>query len=141
MRLLTSFLAGGMFGFGLMIAGMTDTAVVQGWLDFFGNWNPTLAFVLGGAIIPMAIAWRVTRRLASPVHGAAFPPMPEPILDARLIGGAALFGLGWGLVGLCPGPAMASLGYNGFASLEFFAAMAAGMIATHLVMRTQPTVV
>lgn len=129
MRLLFSMLSGGLFGLGLLLSGMTDTTKVQGWLDVFGAWDPTLAFVLGGAIIPMFFAWRLTEGRI-PKLGGSFPPKPAPILDRQLIVGSALFGIGWGLAGLCPGPAMASLSFGGLGGIVFFVAMAAGMIAT-----------
>ena len=127
MRLLTAALSGALFGLGLMLSGMTDTAKVQGWLDVFGAWDPTLAFVLGGAILPMAAAWAIAQRRTAAILGAPLPIPPEPILDARLLAGSALFGLGWALVGLCPGPAMASLSWGGWEGALFFAAMALGM--------------
>ncbi|KGE02748.1 DUF6691 family protein [Pseudohaliea rubra] len=126
MRLFLAFLAGGLFGGGLLISGMTDTRKVQGWLDVFGAWDPTLAFVMGGAIIPMAVAWRFTRR-GAPLVGGSFPAPPEPVFDRRLIVGSLLFGAGWGLAGLCPGPSIASLSYGGIGGLVFFLAMLAGM--------------
>ncbi len=128
MRAVYAFLAGGLFGVGLLVSGMTDTTKVQGWLDVFGDWDPTLAFVLGGAILPMAIAWRVSvgRR---PVLGGAFPPKPDPRLGHNLVVGSVLFGMGWGLAGLCPGPALASLTYGGLGGLVFLGAMVLGMIA------------
>lgn len=141
MRLLFALASGALFGLGLMISGMTDTTKVQGWLDVFGAWDPTLAFVMGGAIIPMAIAWQLTRRMAEPVTGGAFPP-PTPLLfDRQLIIGSVLFGMGWALAGLCPGPAMASLYYGGLGGLGFFAAMIVGMLATPFVrpLLTQPS--
>lgn len=128
MRLVYALLAGALFGAGLHVSGMTDTTKVQGWLDLFGAWDPTLAFVLGGAILPMLIAWRVAARRESALTGAPFPSQPEPRLDARLIGGSALFGIGWALAGLCPGPAMASLSYGGLEGFVFFAAMITGML-------------
>lgn len=126
MRALIAFGAGAVFGLGLLLSGMTDARKVQGWLDIFGQWDPTLAFVIGGAIVPMAIAWRLTagRR---PMLGGAFPAPAGPRLDRGLVLGSVLFGVGWGLVGLCPGPAMASLGFGGAAGWLFFAAMLAGM--------------
>ena len=136
MRLLTAAMAGGLFGTGLLLSGMTDTAKVQGWLDVFGAWDPTLAFVLGGAIVPMFFAWRVAERRTRPAFGVCFPDKPSLDLDARLVTGSALFGIGWALVGLCPGPAMASLLYNGTEGLTFFIAMVAGMIGAHVAMRT-----
>ncbi len=128
MRLLFSFLAGSTFGVGLLVSGMTDTQKVQGWLDVFGNWDPTLAFVMGGAIVPMAIAWSLTagRR---PVLGGEFPVPPKPEIHRKLVIGSTLFGMGWGLAGLCPGPAMASLSYGGLGGAVFLVAMIAGMLA------------
>ncbi len=128
MRLIVALLAGGLFGGGLLVSGMTDTAKVQGWLDIFGAWDPTLAFVLGGAILPMVIAWQIAARRDRAVLGTPIPAPSEPVIDARLIGGSALFGVGWALVGLCPGPAMAVLGFGGSPAWVFFAAMVGGMM-------------
>jgi uncharacterized membrane protein YedE/YeeE len=126
MRNMYAILAGALFGIGLYIAGMTDTDKVQGFLDFLGNWDPTLAFVMGGAILPMAVAWAATRN-RKPLVGGEFPERSDPIFDRRLIVGAVLFGMGWGLVGLCPGPALASISFGGIGGLVFLAAMLAGM--------------
>lgn len=127
MRLLVALLSGALFGAGLLVSGMTNPAKVQGWLDIFGNWDPTLAFVLGGAILPMAIAWRLARRMPHSLSGAPLPgPAPRQI-DRSLILGSALFGLGWGIAGLCPGPALASLGFGGPPVWIFGAAMLAGV--------------
>lgn len=128
MRILLSLIAGALFGGGLFVSGMTDTAKVQGWLDVFGNWDPTLAFVMGGAMIPMFIAWRLTPG-RKPLAGGEFPTLPRPELDHRLITGSVLFGMGWGLAGLCPGPAIASITYNGIGGVVFMVAMLAGMLA------------
>lgn len=135
MRPLVSAASGALFGLGLLVSGMTDTARVQGWLDLFGQWDPTLAFVLGGAILPMLLAWRIAARRRAPVLGSTFPAMPEQRLDARLIGGSALFGLGWALAGFCPGPALAVLGWGGPGAVTFGLAMASGMIGLHLAQR------
>jgi len=129
MRALFAFLAGGLFGAGLYVSGMTDTTKVQGWLDVFGAWDPTLAFVLGGAILPMALAWNVTTRRARSTLGTEFPSRPAPRIGHNLVVGSVLFGAGWGLVGLCPGPAVASLFWGGTGGLVFVAAMLAGMLA------------
>lgn len=126
MRILIALIAGALFGTGLLVSGMTDTTKVQGWLDLFGAWDPTLAFVMGGAILPMLIAWRMTNG-RQPIVGGQFPAPPRPELDRRLIIGSALFGMGWGLAGLCPGPAMASLSYGGLGGLLFMLAMITGM--------------
>lgn len=134
MRALYAFLAGGLFGVGLYVSGMTDTRKVQGWLDVFGEWDPTLAFVLGGAIVPMAIAWSFTHR-GQPVLGGAFPHRPEKRIGWPLVAGSLMFGAGWGLVGLCPGPALASVTYGGMPGAVFLVAMIAGMIAAPPVKR------
>ncbi len=126
MRIFIALLAGAFFGAGLFVSGMTDTTKVQGWLDVFGNWDPTLAFVMGGAIIPMFIAWRLIPN-RKPLVGGDFPSLPRPELDHRLIVGSILFGIGWGLAGLCPGPAMASLSYGGTSGIVFLVAMIVGM--------------
>ncbi len=128
MRRIMAFIAGGTFGTGLLISGMTDTVKVQGWLDVFGDWDPTLAFVMGGAIIPMAIAWQLTRG-RRPALGGVFPVRPDPRVGRNLVVGSLLFGMGWGIVGLCPGPSVASISYGGLSGLVFLAAMAGGMWA------------
>lgn len=128
MRSLYAFLAGGLFGAGLTVSGMVDTTKVQGWLDVFGDWDPTLAFVMGGAILPMTIAWQFTRG-RQPVVGGRFPEPTDPRLGRNLIVGSVLFGMGWGLAGLCPGPALASLSFGGVGGLVFLVAMLAGMWA------------
>ena len=127
MRLLFSLVSGAIFGLGLMISGMTNTDKVQGWLDVFGAWDPTLAFVLGGAILPMVFAWQLTNKRPTSVLGTPIPPQSDPLLDRRLVAGSALFGIGWALSGFCPGPAMASLSYGGVGGVVFMMALLAGM--------------
>ena len=127
MRLLFSLVSGAIFGLGLMISGMTNTDKVQGWLDVFGAWDPTLAFVLGGAILPMVFAWQLTNKRPTSVLGTPIPPPSDPLLDRRLVAGSALFGIGWALSGFCPGPAMASLSYGGVGGVVFMMALLAGM--------------
>ncbi|WP_220443742.1 DUF6691 family protein [Paracoccus luteus] len=129
MRIVIALLTGALFGAGLVVSGMTDPGKVRGFLDLFGAWDPTLAFVMAGAVGVMAVGWRVAARLDRAATG---DPMPGPAaarLDARLLGGAALFGLGWGLAGYCPGPAAASLLTGGAGVALFVAAMLAGMRA------------
>ena len=128
MRNILAFLAGGLFGAGLLVSGMTDTTKVQGWLDIFGAWDPTLAFVLGGAIIPMALAWQFTTRRARAALGTPFPPKPDPRIGHNLVIGSVLFGAGWGLAGLCPGPAIASISWGGTGGVAFLLAMLTGML-------------
>lgn len=129
MRAFFAFLAGSLFGAGLLTSGMTDTTKVQGWLDVFGAWDPTLAFVLGGAILPMAIAWQVAARRTRAALGTPFPEKPSPTVGHNLVIGSLVFGAGWGLAGLCPGPAMASLSFGGIGGAVFLLAMGAGMLA------------
>ncbi|MDW4496844.1 DUF6691 family protein [Sulfitobacter sp. D35] len=126
MRLLFALVAGGLFGAGLHLSGMTNTEKTRGFLDVFGAWDPTLAFVMGGALIPMAVAWMLSRT-RQPLAGGRFPGPAGREIDRALIVGAVLFGVGWGLVGLCPGPAIASLSYGGTGGLVFLVSMLAGM--------------
>ncbi|MDE3078590.1 MAG: hypothetical protein KGI94_00995 [Paracoccaceae bacterium] len=140
MRALVSAASGGLFGLGLLMSGMTDTAKVQGWLDIAGTWDPTLAFVLGGAILPMLLAWRIAARRGRAVLGDPIPERPAPLIDARLLGGSALFGAGWALSGFCPGPALASLGWSGIGGTVFVLAMAVGMIAWQAARRRRAAV-
>ena len=138
MRGLTSFISGSLFGIGLLFSGMTDTSKVQGWLDLFGNWDPTLAFVMGGAIVPMFFAWRYSKG-RKPIFGDKFPDPQSSNINPDLIIGSVLFGMGWGLAGLCPGPALASLGFGGSQSLVFVLAMLCGMGATPTIQRLFPS--
>lgn len=126
-RALAAGFAGVVFSLGLGLAGMTDPANVQGFLDFTGNWRPALAFVMGGAILVHATArWLVLRRKAPVLEPAFSVPGPAPV-DARLLAGSALFGVGWGLGGYCPGPAFTSLAAGTVDALTFVAAMLMGM--------------
>ncbi|MCB1390671.1 MAG: hypothetical protein KDK12_16270, partial [Rhodobacteraceae bacterium] len=127
MRNVTSFIAGSLFGAGLLVSGMTNTHKVQGWLDIFGDWDPTLAFVLGGAILPMMITWNIAARRARSVLGTELPAKPGTQIDRNLMIGSLMFGAGWGLVGLCPGPAVASIGWGGIGGAIFLLSMFAGM--------------
>lgn len=128
MRIVIALLSGVLFGLGLTVSDMIDPQRVLGFLDVAGGaWDPTLAFVMGGALIPMAVAWRIAAGRARPAFGAAFPAPPSGGIDRRLLGGAALFGAGWGLVGFCPGPALAALTLGGWQVVLFVAAMLAGM--------------
>jgi uncharacterized protein len=127
MRPFLTLLSGMLFGAGLAISGMMDPARVRGFLDIAGDWDPTLGFVMGGALLVMAIAWLIQRRLAQPLADADFHLPGTSLIDARLVGGAALFGIGWGLAGLCPGPAIASLAVNLEPAAIFVVAMIAGM--------------
>lgn len=132
-RIAPPLVSGALFGAGLTVSGMTDPQRVRGFLNVFGRWDPTLVFVMGGAVIVMAVAWRIQRRMRKPVFGEKFSLPDRQDFDARLIVGSALFGVGWGVAGLCPGPAVASLALSPLAVLPFLAAMVAGMALQSLV--------
>lgn len=129
MSLLTALAAGLLFGLGLIAAGMTDPAKVQGFLDPFGRWDPSLALVMAAAIAVAAPAFAIARRRAHTWDGAPITWPAKRGIDARLLAGGALFGLGWGLAGYCPGPAIVALGSGREAALWFVPAMLLGMLA------------
>jgi uncharacterized membrane protein YedE/YeeE len=133
MKLLVSLGSGLLFGLGMAIAGMTDPAKVLGFLDVTGTWDPTLAFVMGGALAVNAVAYALTRRRARPVFGVRFHLPTRSDIDARLVVGAAIFGLGWGLVGFCPGPALAGLASGSVTVLIFVSGLVGGTLAGRLV--------
>jgi len=123
---LTSFISGIVFALGLGISGMTRPIKVIGFLDFFGNWDASLAFVMLGAITVYFIAYRLSRKMPSPILAPAFSIPERTRLDARLIAGAALFGAGWGLGGFCPRPAITALASGASPVVVFVAAMSIG---------------
>lgn len=127
MRVAASLLSGLLFGLGLVISGMANPAKVLGFLDFAGDWDPSLALVMAGAVTVAALGFALGRRRGTPLCAPAFAEPPRQLVNGRLLGGAALFGLGWGLAGYCPGPALASLSFGGMTTLIFVAAMLAGM--------------
>jgi uncharacterized membrane protein YedE/YeeE len=127
-RTLVALFAGALFGLGLAVSGMMNPAKVIGFLDFAGGWDPTLAFVMGGALLVTIPAFRLILGRQRPVLADGFELPTRSALDARLLGGAALFGVGWGLSGFCPGPAVAAL-VTGLAPVfAFVAAMMLGMV-------------
>lgn len=120
--------AGILFGAGLAFSGMIDPQRVRGFLDLFGAWDPTLAFVMGGALVPMAIAWQLQRRMKQPLLSANFALPTRSDFDCQLAVGAVLFGLGWGITGLCPGPAIAGIAISPLPASIFVLAMLSGML-------------
>lgn len=127
MRVFVTLVAGLIFGLGLTISDMIDPARVLAFLDIgSGAWDPTLGFVMGGAMVPMAIAWVLTRKLDAPAMGESFPDMPTAGITPPLLGGATMFGAGWGLVGFCPGPALSAITIGGWPVWLFVIAMMAG---------------
>lgn len=123
-----ALVAGLLFGFGLNLAHMTDPEVVLGFLDVAGQWNPQLLFVLGGALGTALVGFRLAGRQRRSWFGGTFQLPTRRDIDARLVGGAALFGIGWGLVGYCPGPGIAALTHGAADPAWFMVGMAAGML-------------
>ncbi len=126
---IATFIAGLLFGVGLTISEMTNPAKVMAFLDIFRFWDPSLAFVMGGALITTFIGYQWVLRKDGPLFAEKFRLPTKQDVDGRLIGGAALFGIGWGMVGLCPGPAIANLSFAGNNGLIFVLSMLATMAA------------
>ncbi|MGQ0621922.1 MAG: DUF6691 family protein [Panacagrimonas sp.] len=125
---LVSLIAGVLFGAGLVVGGMTDPGKVIGFLDLAGQWDPSLAFVMGAALcVTLPVFQFVIRKRSRPVLGSRFLLPTKTDLDPQLLGGSALFGIGWGIAGLCPGPAIANLVSGAPEVLAFVVAMVAGM--------------
>jgi len=135
MGIVTAFIAGLVFGIGLLLGGMTDPAKVLGFLDLAGNWDPSLAFVMGGAVLVGLVAFRVAGRRERSLLGEAMRLPTATRIDRRLVLGSIAFGVGWGVAGFCPGPALASLATGGTRVLIFTGAMLAGMAVFELLER------
>ncbi len=133
--ILSSLVAGLIFGGGLLISGMTETQKVQGFLDIFGDWDPSLAIVMAAALVVAFFGFILARRRATPVFAAQSLWPTKTAIDTPLIAGAVLFGAGWGLIGFCPGPAIADLSTGAPGVILFVAAMAVGMVAQNLMQR------
>lgn len=133
---LAALASGALFGIGLAMSGMTDPRRVLGFLDLFGDFDPTLMFVLGGAVATTMLLFRFVLRRGSPVLADTFHVSNLQHIDRRLLGGAAIFGIGWGIAGYCPGPALAGLGAGSVEALWFVPAMLAGLLLHRLVNRT-----
>jgi uncharacterized membrane protein YedE/YeeE len=132
MRILSTLIAGLIFGTGLILSGMANPIKVQNFLDFFGSWDPSLALVMGGAIlVTMPGFWLVQKR-KKPFFNNVFNLPTRTDFDFRLLAGAAIFGIGWGLGGFCPGPAVTSLSLAAKGTLVFVPAMLIGMTAAKL---------
>lgn len=127
MRGIAGFGAGLMFGLGLILSGMADPAKVLNFLDLLGPWDPSLALVMGGAVATTFIGYRLAWRRPAPILLPAFDVPTSRSIDARLLAGAAIFGVGWGIGGFCPGPAWVSLGLASPGILIFLPAMLAGI--------------
>ena len=128
MHLLIALASGLVFGLGLILSGMTDPSKVKGFLDLFGRWDPSLALVMAGAIAVGAFAFAAARRRTRSWTGDAMEIPTSTLVDGRLIAGGVLFGIGWGIAGFCPGPALVALGSGLGAAWIFVIAMLAGMV-------------
>ncbi len=135
---LSEFIAGLLFGLGLILAGMTNPAKVIAFLDLFGAWDPSLAFVMGGAILVGLFAFTLAKKRTSNFLGGAIHLPKLKNIDRRLVLGSLIFGAGWGLAGFCPGPALVSLAAGQPKAAGFVAAMIAGMLVFELIERRQP---
>jgi len=127
---LSAFAAGLLFGVGLVVSGMTQPQKVLGFLDVFGRFDPSLLFVMGGAVGVHALAYRVITRRNAPLFASGFSLPTRRDVDARLLLGAAIFGVGWGLSGYCPGPSIVSLAAGATPVVAFVLAMLTGMLIT-----------
>ena len=136
---LAVFIAGLLFGSGVTVSGMVNPMKVLNFMDVAGHWDPTLLFVMGAGLIVTFIGYRIVLARGRPLFASAFALPVAANIDGRLVAGAALFGLGWGLTGFCPGPAVASLVFGRAESVIFVAAMAIGMIAARRFMQRLST--
>ena len=140
MSFLMALISGLLFGGGLLISGMANPLKVQNFLDLFGSWDPSLAFVMGGAIAITLPGYYLLKRTAKPLLAARFQWPSRTDFDTRLIGGSVLFGAGWGLGGLCPGPALTALPFFNTGVFVFVAAMLAGFVLAKLIGRSTSAV-
>lgn len=137
-KIVSAFAVGLLFGLGLLVSGMADPAKVLAFLDVTGRWDPSLAFVMAGAVAVSATGYFVARRRGRPLLASRLEIPTRRDLDPRLIAGAAVFGLGWGLAGLCPGPALTLLTVAPAQAVTFVVAMVVGMLAFHLLPAAAP---
>lgn len=139
MILISAFMSGLIFGIGLILSGMTDPAKVIGFLDVTGSWDPSLAFVMLGAIAVAYFAFRIATRQSKTILGETIALPAKKEIDTRLIVGSITFGIGWGLAGYCPGPAIASIATNASEPILFSAAMLAGMAIYEVLQKLMPS--
>jgi uncharacterized membrane protein YedE/YeeE len=138
--IVSAFASGLLFGLGLIVSQMVNPAKVLGFLDIVGNWDPSLAFVMGGAVVVSSLGYVFAKRRGFPLLAPRLEIPTRRDMDLRLIGGAALFGIGWGLVGLCPGPALVGLTFGPWPVFVFVAAMIVGMAVFRFVPADWPQV-
>jgi uncharacterized membrane protein YedE/YeeE len=136
MKTIAAFISGLLFSAGLMLSGMTEPANIAGFLDFFGDWRPALAFVMAGAVGVYASLYRLVLKRKTPLFSLEFHLPSQRKIDARLIAGSLAFGVGWGLSGLCPGPAWVAIGMFGMEAGVFFIFMIVGVLLFNLASRS-----
>ncbi|MEN8837337.1 MAG: DUF6691 family protein [Celeribacter marinus] len=136
MKHVLTYLTGLVFGVGISMSGMANPAKVINFFDVFGTWDPSLAFVMGGAVVVAFFGYRaVFKRFDSPAFEPRFTVPTSRVIDAKLIGGSAVFGIGWGIAGFCPGGALPAIGTLDPAVLTFFVALVAGIFAAKFMMQ------
>lgn len=140
MKLIFALFTGLIFGVGIAISGMMNPAKVFNFFDVAGTWDPSLAFVMGGAVMITFIGYRLVWRRDAPLFGGRFQLPMSNVIDARLIGGSALFGIGWGIAGFCPGAAIPALGTGRWEVVLFLVAVVAGFYLRRLITSQQTTV-
>jgi uncharacterized membrane protein YedE/YeeE len=128
MRYLIAIVSGAIFGSGMLVSGMANPARVIGFFDVTSAWDPTLAFVMAGAIAPMAIAWAIRSRMQRSLVGDALPGPASSVIDTQLVFGSAVFGSGWGIAGVCPGAVIPALSVGGWPIAVFTLSMLVGML-------------
>lgn len=138
--LLAAFLSGLLFACGLVVSGMVLPTRVIGFLDVFGHWDPTLMFVMVGGILTHSVTYKLITSRNSPLLAAMFVKPSKVILDRKLLIGSAIFGIGWGTAGYCPGPGIVSLGSGAIAPLIFVSAMIGGILVFRLLLKWFPTI-
>jgi len=138
-QIASAFVLGLVFGAGLVISGMSNPAKVIGFLDITGAWDPTLAFVMAGAVLVFGGLYRLALRRGKPVLAPAFRVPDQKNIDSPLVGGSLMFGVGWGLSGFCPGPAVVSAGFGDPRVWVFVAAMVGGILVFRFVLRRSPS--
>lgn len=139
MKHLVTYVIGLLFGLGITVSGMGNPAKVVNFFDFAGIWDPSLAFVMGGALIVAMIGYRIAFRRTAPLFEAGFAPPTNTSIDRRLIAGSIVFGIGWGISGFCPGGALPMIGTGNVDVLLFFGALVVGIwVAKLMIKRNQP---
>lgn len=137
MKLLYALFTGLVFGIGIAVSGMMNPAKVLNFFDVAGTWDPSLAFVMGGAVIVTFIGYRIVWRRSAPLFGGRFQLPGSTVIDAKLIGGSALFGIGWGIAGFCPGAALPALGTGRWEVALFLVAAVGGFFLRRLLIPTK----